>query len=175
MSRLYTYDLFHLFIIFLFLSFLFFSFLFFSLIVQWKSNKREPICIFFIIYTLFVQIYIYIYIYIHVYHFFPLQSHSHLYSSSFLFSFPNSFILISSSLFISVYTIDRPDDSRLLWIRRELILYLFSQTMAATKRNAAGLTSAVPRATLNDEELVRIRPLTLYLFQPSSSSIAFPI
>lgn len=27
------------------------------------------------------------------------------------------------------------------------------QTMAATKRNA-GLTSAVPRATLNDEELV---------------------
>ena len=32
--------------------------------------------------------------------------------------------------------------------------------MAATKRNAAGLTSAVPRATLNDEELVRIRPLT---------------
>lgn len=27
--------------------------------------------------------------------------------------------------------------------------------MAATKRNA-GLTSAVPRATLNDEELVRI-------------------
>ncbi|KAK1128383.1 hypothetical protein K0M31_002847 [Melipona bicolor] len=25
--------------------------------------------------------------------------------------------------------------------------------MAATKRNAAGLTSAVPRATLNDEEL----------------------
>lgn len=30
-----------------------------------------------------------------------------------------------------------------------------SQTMAATKRNA-GLTSAVPRATLNDEELVCI-------------------
>ena len=35
--------------------------------------------------------------------------------------------------------------------------------MAATKRNAAGLTSAVPRATLNDEELVRIRPLTTLL------------
>lgn len=28
-----------------------------------------------------------------------------------------------------------------------------SQTMAATKRNA-GLTSVLPRATLNDEELV---------------------
>lgn len=33
--------------------------------------------------------------------------------------------------------------------------------MAATKRNTAGLlASAVPRATLNDEELVRIPPLT---------------
>ena len=38
-----------------------------------------------------------------------------------------------------------------LWI---LIVSLLFQTMAATKRNA-GLTSAVPRATLNDEELVR--------------------
>lgn len=27
--------------------------------------------------------------------------------------------------------------------------------MAATKRQAAGLTNAIPRATLNDEELVR--------------------
>jgi hypothetical protein len=37
----------------------------------------------------------------------------------------------------------------------KLITYFTStlQTMAATKRNA-GLTSALPRATLNDEELV---------------------
>lgn len=27
--------------------------------------------------------------------------------------------------------------------------------MAATKRQAAGLTNAIPRSTLNDEELVR--------------------
>ena len=33
--------------------------------------------------------------------------------------------------------------------------FLCLQTMAATKRNA-GLTSAVPRATLNDEELVSL-------------------
>ncbi|PBC30111.1 hypothetical protein APICC_02920 [Apis cerana cerana] len=32
--------------------------------------------------------------------------------------------------------------------------------MAATKRNAAGLTSAVPRATLNDEELAMIYPIS---------------
>lgn len=41
------------------------------------------------------------------------------------------------------------------------------QTMAATKRNA-GLTSALPRATLNDEELVSVAmppaPTTLYGF-----------
>ncbi|OAD54134.1 Protein unc-13 like protein C [Eufriesea mexicana] len=48
--------------------------------------------------------------------------------------------------------------------------------MAATKRNTPGLlSSAVPRATLNDEELVRIRPLTIILSQASSSSIALPI
>ena len=36
--------------------------------------------------------------------------------------------------------------------------------MAATKRNA-GLTSAVPRATLNDEELVRTRLFqTIFVF-----------
>ena len=46
-----------------------------------------------------------------------------------------------------------------LFITRTLI-YVFSQTMAATKRTA-GLTSAVPRATLNDEELVRIRTLVI--------------
>lgn len=51
-------------------------------------------------------------------------------------------------------------------IRCELIP-IFSQTMAATKRNA-GLTSAVPRATLNDEELVRTCPLANYT---SSSSL----
>lgn len=34
-----------------------------------------------------------------------------------------------------------------------MLTYVSAQTMAATKRNA-GLTSAVPRATLNDEELV---------------------
>ncbi|KOX76746.1 hypothetical protein WN51_11103 [Melipona quadrifasciata] len=37
-----------------------------------------------------------------------------------------------------------------------IFLTLREYTMAATKRNAAGLTSAVPRATLNDEELSTI-------------------
>ncbi|KAL2717820.1 protein unc-13 B isoform X3, partial [Vespula squamosa] len=37
--------------------------------------------------------------------------------------------------------------------RRKSIPLVSELTMAATKRNAAGLTSAVPRATLNDEEL----------------------
>lgn len=32
------------------------------------------------------------------------------------------------------------------------------QTMAATRQKGAGLTSAVPRATLNDEELVSRKP-----------------
>ena len=36
--------------------------------------------------------------------------------------------------------------------------------MAATKRNAAGLTSAVPRATLNDEELVSLYFIFIYLW-----------
>lgn len=41
-----------------------------------------------------------------------------------------------------------------------LIFLCFVQTIAVNKRNA-GLPSAVPRATLNDEELVRI--LLIYL------------
>lgn len=41
------------------------------------------------------------------------------------------------------------------------ILFPF-QTMQATKRNA-GLTSAVPRATLNDEELVSMHYLNKYI------------
>lgn len=71
---------------------------------------------------------------------------------------------LSFSLFLSVsqsqdlktdYAIERLEDYS--FITCTLIL-IFSQTMAATKRNA-GLTSAVPRATLNDEELVRTCPL----------------
>lgn len=42
--------------------------------------------------------------------------------------------------------------------------------MAATKRNA-GLTSAVPRATLNDEELVRTCPLVTVLHHRHSVSL----
>lgn len=51
------------------------------------------------------------------------------------------------------------------------LISLFSQTMAATKRNA-GLTSAVPRATLNDEELVRTCPLITILHHRHSASTA---
>lgn len=40
-------------------------------------------------------------------------------------------------------------------------LILFIQTMAANKRNA-GLTSAIPRASLNDEELVRQHQQNLF-------------
>lgn len=40
----------------------------------------------------------------------------------------------------------------------ELTVTFILQTMAATKRNA-GLTSVLPRATLNDEELVRLASL----------------
>ena len=39
--------------------------------------------------------------------------------------------------------------------------FVLSQTMAATKRNAVGLASGVPRQTLNNEELVSAT------FQPS--------
>lgn len=78
-------------------SFPFFSFFFFSLIVQWKSKKREPICIFFIIYSRCANIHIYIYsrlsffpfnltlIYIlHRSYFLFLIRHSHLFLALYL-------------------------------------------------------------------------------------------
>jgi len=68
--------------------------------------------------------------------------------------FLSSFQFLSPATVLSEY---RETGRRHRLIRCALIL-IFSQTMAATKRNA-GLTSAVPRATLNDEELVRTRLL----------------
>ncbi|XP_031772476.1 uncharacterized protein LOC100870230 isoform X3 [Apis florea] len=52
-----------------------------------------------------------------------------------------------------------------------LVSELVLKTMAATKRNAAGLTSAVPRATLNDEELMHVYKKTLQaMIYPISST-----
>ncbi|XP_076179208.1 unc-13 isoform X3 [Ptiloglossa arizonensis] len=55
--------------------------------------------------------------------------------------------------------------------RRKSVPLVSELTMAATKRNAAGLTSAVPRATLNDEELMHVYKKTLQaMIYPISST-----
>lgn len=65
--------------------------------------------------------------------------------------------------------IDATPDIRLASRKKSipLVSELVLKTMAATKRNA-GLTSAVPRASLNDEELVNTR-------DPSNKLILYPI
>ncbi|XP_031772475.1 uncharacterized protein LOC100870230 isoform X2 [Apis florea] len=50
-----------------------------------------------------------------------------------------------------------------------LVSELVLKTMAATKRNAAGLTSAVPRATLNDEEL------KMHVYKKTLQAMIYPI
>ncbi|KAK2583445.1 hypothetical protein KPH14_009419 [Odynerus spinipes] len=53
--------------------------------------------------------------------------------------------------------------------RRKSIPLVSELTMAATKRNAAGLTSAVPRATLNDEEL------KMHVYKKTLQAMIYPI
>ncbi|XP_014285113.1 protein unc-13 homolog B isoform X1 [Halyomorpha halys] len=53
--------------------------------------------------------------------------------------------------------------------RRKSIPLVSELTMAATKRNAAGLTSAVPRATLNDEEL------KMHVYKKTLQALIYPI
>jgi len=81
----------------------------------------------------------------------------------FLSLFLSFFQFFSSRTIIIYYVTERLEDTRHYYlIIRCTLIPIFSQTMAATKRNA-GLTSAVPRATLNDEELVRTYPLVIIL------------
>ncbi|XP_063994145.1 uncharacterized protein LOC135171495 isoform X2 [Diachasmimorpha longicaudata] len=63
-------------------------------------------------------------------------------------------------------TIDSRPDIR---PRRKSIPLVSELTMAATKRNAAGLTSAVPRATLNDEEL------KMHVYKKTLQAMIYPI
>ncbi|XP_031772479.1 uncharacterized protein LOC100870230 isoform X6 [Apis florea] len=53
--------------------------------------------------------------------------------------------------------------------RRKSVPLVSELTMAATKRNAAGLTSAVPRATLNDEEL------KMHVYKKTLQAMIYPI
>nr|XP_018905919.1 PREDICTED: protein unc-13 homolog A-like isoform X4 [Bemisia tabaci] len=65
--------------------------------------------------------------------------------------------------------IDSMPDIRV--IRRKSIPLVSELTMLATKRNA-GLTSAVPRATLNDEELL---PLKMHVYKKTLQALIYPI
>lgn len=88
--------------------------------------------------------------------------------SLFLFLFFSFFQFLIVSGLSSTITIERLEGIRHYYSIRCTLIFIFSQTMAATKRNA-GLTSAVPRATLNDEELVRTCPLiTIYFIVTTS-------
>jgi hypothetical protein len=89
----------------------------------------------------------------------PLFSLSLSLSLSFFLSF-SRYLFLSSFQFLSPATVlsEYRETGRRHRLLRCALILIFSQTMAATKRNA-GLTSAVPRATLNDEELVRTRLL----------------
>lgn len=84
---------------------------------------------------------------------------SHSFTLSLFFSLPFSFSVPGLSFTIAIERLE----GRHYSIIRCTLIFIFSQTMAATKRNA-GLTSAVPRATLNDEELVRTCPLVTIYF-----------
>ncbi|CAK9810089.1 Protein unc-13 homolog B [Anthophora quadrimaculata] len=53
--------------------------------------------------------------------------------------------------------------------RRKSVPLVSELTMAATKRNAPGLTSAVPRATLNDEEL------KMHVYKKTLQAMIYPI
>ncbi|XP_017778401.1 PREDICTED: protein unc-13 homolog A isoform X5 [Nicrophorus vespilloides] len=55
--------------------------------------------------------------------------------------------------------------------RRKSIPLVSDLTMAATKRNA-GLTSAVPRATLNDEELLALK---MHVYKKTLQALIYPI
>ncbi|XP_028982489.1 uncharacterized protein LOC107045789, partial [Diachasma alloeum] len=66
-------------------------------------------------------------------------------------------------------TIDSRPDIRPRRKSIPLVSELVLKTMAATKRNAAGLTSAVPRATLNDEEL------KMHVYKKTLQAMIYPI
>ncbi|XP_035713540.1 uncharacterized protein LOC110862265 isoform X5 [Folsomia candida] len=65
-------------------------------------------------------------------------------------------------------TIDSMPDIR---PRRKSIPLVSELTMAATKRQAAGLTNAIPRATLNDEEL----ELKMHVYKKTLQALIYPI